>query len=74
MTDFRSDDMYAEYLLAQLKRRVTRSDHLSSPLQQQRSSRDQSEQINQTIVQPAQEEGAWIQPFKKPEATQDGQG
>jgi len=74
LTDFRYDDMYAEHLLAQHKRRVTWSDHLSSPLQQPRSSRDQLEQGNKMIAQSDQEEDARILPIKKPEAAQDGQG
>lgn len=66
MTDFRYDDTYAEYLLAQLEQRATRSDHLSLPLQQ--------EQGDETIAQSNQEAGARIQPIKKPEAAQDKWG
>jgi hypothetical protein len=66
LTDFRYDDTYAEYLLAQLKQRVTQSDHLSLPLQQ--------EQGNETVARSDQEAGARIQPFKKSEAVQDKWG
>jgi hypothetical protein len=59
VTDFRYDDMYAEYLLAQHKRRTTRPDLLSSPLQQ--------EQGNEMAARSDQEAGVRIQPFNKPE-------
>jgi len=66
VTDFRYDDLYAEYLLTQLKQRATRPDHLSLPLQQ--------EQGNETAVRSDQEKDARGQPFNKPEAARDGQG
>ena len=50
MTAFHYDDTYAEYLLAQLKQRAPRSDHLSLPLQQG--------QGNETAVRSDQEAGA----------------
>jgi hypothetical protein len=64
VTDFRSDDTYVEYLLAQHKQRATRSDHLSLSLHQQ--------QGNEATARSDQETGARIQPFNKPEAAQDG--
>jgi hypothetical protein len=66
VTAFRYDDTYAEYLLAQLKQRAPRSDHLSLPLQQG--------QGNETAVRSDQEADARTHSLNKPEGAQDGQG